>query len=240
MSTYNDWKRLFQVAPIVLVNGIANRTSQNMLSFLALAMPGIFIDPTNASYTDLDNAFGAFNVYPGGTLCAQTVPMYPLADMTMAANAIVRDPNQISLIWETPMRGQNAWSNKLTTFINLKMMLDTHNNSGGLYYIMTPAYFYDNCILVALTDNSRAGNSLPQNAWRFDFIRPQIVQQDQAFSSQSRLMQKISGGLQNDGTWSGAMVGSQTGLVHFIPNMLNSPQPITPIMTGIPGPLTFQ
>jgi hypothetical protein len=217
-QTLTSAQLLYQVSPIILTGGIAGNQPGQMQSLMALAAPQ---NPANQQNAEpliapqlwgqpspntnlLDNSFGVFNVLPGGSLVQQTIPKYPLADMTMAANAIVRDPIQVSLIWDTPMKpmqGVDAWATKLAIMQNLKGMLDQHNNAGGLYIVMTPAYFYINLIMVALTDNSRGGSPLPQNAWRFDFERPQVVTLPDAMGAQSILMRKLTGGLQTPGLW---------------------------------------
>jgi hypothetical protein len=98
---------------------------------------------------------------------------------------------------DAPMRPLNhmenidVWAIKQTAFTALKEALAQHNNIGGLYTIATPAYIYTNCIMLNMTDNSRGNNSLPQNAWRFDFERPLVAlaELDVAYSS---LMGKIN------------------------------------------------
>ena len=185
--------------------------------------------------TNLDEAFGAFTVIPGGTLCVNTVPKYPLASMTMAANAIVREPINVSLVWDTPMRGPNAWDVKLTTMQALKAMLDQHNNLGGTYTVMTPAYYYDNLILTALTDNSRGGNPLPQNAWRFDFERPMIVTEQDATLDQNMVTSKMAGGVKTDGLPHGPSVGSQGPRPTMTPATGAASLPVN---AGVPGAQT--
>jgi hypothetical protein len=208
---------------------------------------------TSATVTEqarvLDDAFGAFNVLAGGTLCAQTVPKYPLADMTMAANAIVRDPLTLSLIWDAPMRGfqtnpsLSAWDIKLAVMQALKGMLDRHNNLGGLYSVMTPAFYYENLILVALTDNSRGGNPLPQNAWRFDFERPMVVNLTDlnsiGYGAPNMMMRKLIAGTPSTGQLSGytiPAISSPTAEPPFTPGS-GQIAPTTPALAGVPTPL---
>jgi hypothetical protein len=199
------------------------------------------------STANLDDAFGAFNVIPGGALCAQTVPKYPLADMTMAANAIVRDPLTLSLIWDAPMRapqgyiGPNAWDIKLSVMSALKAMLDRHNNLGGTYSVMTPAFYYENLILISLTDNARGGNPLPQNAWRFDFERPMVVNltdlSSVGYGAQSIAMRKLTNGTPSTGQLSGfniPAVSSSSSNPPLAPGR-GLIAPITPSLHGIPS-----
>jgi hypothetical protein len=182
----------------------------------------------------LDNAFGAFNVLAGGSLIQQTVAKYPFANQSYAANAILRDPLHVSLIWDTPMRGANAWGTKLTTMQSLKQRLDTHNNGGGTYIVVTPAYVYDNLVMLSLTDASRGSSNLPQNAWRFDFERPLIVLQELR-KAQGALMSKLTNGVITNGAWSGPAAG--LGSITAVPNMSSGPNAPIPSMTasGVPA-----
>jgi hypothetical protein len=265
------YKVRYQIAPIILTGGIAQNVPGGMISMLAGSNPNLILptlysegaqrnlldalnpsgqiigtqgDPsTSPGFSNFDDAFGAFNVLAGGTLCVQTVPKYPLADMTLAANAIVREPLTLSLIWDTPMRGANAWDTKLTVMQALKMMLDQHNNAGGLYAVMTPAFFYENLILTALTDNSRGGNSLPQNAWRFDFERPMVVNTTDlttiGYGAQNIALQKMTAGLPASGTLYGYNMPAVSSSSQNPP--LKPPAgslvPISPSLGGVPAPI---
>jgi hypothetical protein len=164
--------------------------------------------PFNPS--DLDNAFGAFTVLPGGTLVSQTVAKYPFANQSVAANATITEPLTISVIMDAPMRGPSPWAMKQAIMTALKATLDSHNNAGGTYTVMTPAYMYTNLIMTALTDNSRGGNSLPQNAWRFDFEKPLVTMSD-AQGAYNQLMSKVAGGTPTPGDTTGPQVGLQGG-----------------------------
>jgi hypothetical protein len=159
---------------------------------------------------DLDNAFGAFNVLPGGTLVSQTIGKYPFANQYVAANATIREPLTVSVIMDTPMRKPNAWEIKNTVMTALKATLDAHNVQGGTYTVVTPSYVYQNMILTSLTDNSRGNNSIPQNAWRFDFERPLVALAELA-GVQNLLMQKLTNKVFSDGTVTGTQVGTLVG-----------------------------
>jgi hypothetical protein len=263
MATLQAYKVRYQIAPIVLIAGIAQNIPGGMMSILGLSNPNLLplglqgqanllsaLNIANANvagtagnatnFTNFDDAFGAFTVMPGGTLCANTVPKYPLADMTLAANAIVRDPITVSLIWDTPMRGINAWDVKLATMQALKATLDLHNNMGGRYGVMTPAFYYDNLILTSLTDNSRGGSPLPQNAWRFDFERPMVIATTDITGltgAQSILVGKLTAGLPTTGNLSGNVPPTITANAQPQlspgPSSTN-PTPVSPSLLGLP------
>jgi hypothetical protein len=203
----------YQVCPIILTGGVASQIPGGMLPMLSLFAIGT--GTTNSlglpfDIGDLDDAFGAFNVLPGGTLVSQTIGKYPFANQTVAANAVIREPLTLSLIMDTPMRTPNAWMIKQMVFTALKATLETHNDAGGTYTVATPAYMYDNMIMTSLTDNSRGNNSLPQNAWRFDFERP-LVALAELQGVQSQFLQKITNGLPTPGAVTGPSPGLTSG-----------------------------
>lgn len=254
MSSIEQWKLSYQVSPIFLTGPPVSNVPNGMLPFLSIVDPGAFPATSNEAYSysstsgvappqlqmvalnqkSLDEAFGAFNVLAGGSLIQQTVAKYPFANQSYAANAILRDPLHVSLIWDTPMRGANAWGQKLTVMQSVKQRLDSHNNGGGTYIVVTPAYVYDNMVMLSLTDASRGSSNLPQNAWRFDFERPLIVLQELR-RAQSALMSKLTNGVITDGNWSGPAAG--LGSVTSQPNMGSGPNAPIPSMTasGIPA-----
>src|SRR3974390_3001190 len=178
----------YQVCPIILTGGAAAQIPGGMLPILSLfAGGGVNTLGLPFDITDLDDAFGAFNVLSSGLLVSQTVAKYPFANQWVAANATIREPLTLSVIMDAPMRGPNAWGQKHMVMTALKQTLDRHNNLGGTYTIMTPAFMYDSMIMTNVTDNSRTNNSLPQNAWRFDFERPLVALAD-LYGAQNQLM----------------------------------------------------
>jgi hypothetical protein len=183
---------------------------------------------TSSASQSLDDAFGAFQVLPGGSLVKQEVAQYPFANQWIAGNATIFQPLELSLIWDTPMRGGNAWATRLSNITNLQARLTYHNNSGGTFTIVTPSFIYTNMIMTGMTDASRPQNPVPQNAWRFDFIKPLIMLSDAA-AAQSALMAKLTAGVTTDGSWSGVQAGQ--GLPTQMPQFL-MPNP-TVLATGL-------
>ena len=142
MPTSNTPVQLsYQVCPIMLTGGIASQISGGILPMLALVSTALLQIESQADINDLDDAFGAFNVLPGGTLVTQSIGKYPFANQYVAANAVIHEPLTISVIMDAPMRGPNAWEIKHATMTNLKMQLDNHNDAGGLYTIAAPRRF---------------------------------------------------------------------------------------------------
>jgi len=188
----------YQISPIILTGGLAAQLGEGALPLISLFGIGP-VSSTQLPFIPgtLDDAFGAFNVLPGGTLVTQSIGKYPFANQWVAANAVIREPITVSVIMDAPMRpapgfSNDVWALKHNVFTALKAALDLHNNQGGMYTISTPAFDYTNMIMTNLTDNSRGNNSLPQNAWRFDFERPLVALQE-LIEIQNAFMSKITG-----------------------------------------------
>lgn len=193
----------YQVCPIILTGGVASNIPGGTLPILSLFMAVDFSG-------DLDDSFASFNVLPGGQLVLQEIAKYPFANQYVAANAVIRQPLTLSVIMDTPMRGPKAWANKQSIFTALKGILENHNNTGGTYTVMTPAYMYDNMVMISMTDNSRSNNSLPQNAWRFDFERPLVAMQELT-SSLNVFNNNINSQVPTDTSQTGVQTGLQGG-----------------------------
>jgi hypothetical protein len=190
----------FQISPITLTGGIASTITGGLLPLIALTNPNAFSQNllTGNSDFQLEDAFGIFSPVAGGTLVEQQPAEYPFANLSVAANAIIRNPIIVSLIMITPMKQQSAWSVKLQTMQALKATLDAHNNAGGTYTVYTPAYTYTNMLMVNLTDVSGPGSPIPQNAWKWDFTRP-LVSLEDASGALSNLMNQINSGVPSSG-----------------------------------------
>jgi hypothetical protein len=248
-----QYQLAYQISPLYLTGGITGNQPSSIQPFLSYVMPGAFtilgpdfLPSAFQTYNtdDLNNAFGSFSVIPGGTLNKNTIAKYPFANQFVAANAAIREALNLSLIWDTPMRGPGAWDIKLATMTAIKKIFDAHVNIGGTFTIATPAYIYTNMLLTGLTDNSRGTVPLPQNAWRFDFERPLVVQAElqQAYNLNQQLL-KMTNGLPS--------TGAITGIFATLGMPANSPQsnlgPNTPLpsnptvgqVSGLPNNLSF-
>jgi hypothetical protein len=205
---------LYQVSPIILTGGLASFISGGMLPMLALTNPNAFTNNllgSNENF-ELDDAFAVFQPAVGGSLVEQIAATYPFANLSVAANAIIRNPINVSLLMMTPMRTEGAWAMKLAVMSALKATLDQHNNAGGTYTVCTPAMIYTDMILLNLTDVSIAQSPIPQNAWRWDFTRPLVSLQDAA-GAESNLMNQITNGVAPPGGTS-TITGQGTALTN--------------------------
>lgn len=224
------FKLAFQLSPIILTNGIAQNIPGQMLPIISITEAlnftlGLLSGGDNI---DLDNFFANFQPLPGSALINNQIGTYPFANQTVAANAIIAQPLNISLLMMVPVRQPGGFTSKLATMMTLQKTLAQHNNSGGTYTIATPSYFYTGCLMTAMRDVSSSASKQAQAAWQLDFVQP-LLSLDQAQQAQNAAMSKISSGVPTDGNLSG--LGQSVGLSP-IPGPTAS---VSPAATSLPG-----
>ena len=204
---YETFKLGYQISPIILVNGIASSIPGQALPIVALTQGPNFIAGLfngNGLPSSLDSFFAHWKPLPGTTLINNQVGTYPFANQATAANAVIQQPLNISMLMICPVQQEGGFLNKLATMTILQQTLNTHIAQGGTFTIATPSYVFTNCLLVKMTDVTGAETRQPQYAWQFDFVQPLITtnQLQQVYSS---LMNKIANGYQTPTipTWSG-------------------------------------
>jgi hypothetical protein len=158
-----------------------------------------------SALTNVDQYFAHWMPLAGSTLIKNEIGSYPFANQIIAANAIIKQPNNISMLMVCPAQRTGGYATKLATVSALKKTLDYHHQSGGTYTVVTPSYIYTGCILSAMTDATGGESNQVQTAWRFDFVQPLITLEDAG--SFSSFMQSLEGGLPIVGnpTWSGLL-----------------------------------
>jgi hypothetical protein len=224
---------LYQLTPIWLQNGIASQIIGGYLPILSILNPEVFTALTSGNNAPEDwsfeNAFAIFQTAPGGSLIEQSIAEYPFANLNVAANAIIRNPINVSMIMMTPMKVQNAWAVKQSRMSTLKYALDNHNNLGGTYVVFTPAFIYNNMSMTALTDISTAQSPLSQNTWRWDFTAPLVSLQD-IYGAENNLIAKITGGLPTTGAITSPLTAGG-----MLSSVGNAGEGITvPTISGVP------
>lgn len=199
----------FQISPILFTGGIADMAPFGILPVIAITETGydfgasgtalaaagaIVTTAINALNTkSLDDFFAHFTPVQGGKLANYAIGMYPFANQSVAANAIISEPLTISLRMIIPVNKPGGHTAKLITMMALQSSIQAHVNKGGTFTIATPVNFYTNCILTGLTDVSQ-GSPIPQNAWQWDFIQPLVTLQ-QAQAAQNTFMSHTGSGL---------------------------------------------
>lgn len=208
MAAYN---LAFQVSPIILYGGLASNVLGNALPIIALTGQLASLAQGIASSGSLSTSdfFAQFVPVPGGTIINNAVGTYPFANQQVAANAIIQQPNAISLMMIAPVKDTAGYYTKLAIFTSLQTSLQQHNQSGGYYYVATPARIFGPCLMTAMTDVTSGDTRQQQVRWQIDFIEP-LITRAQAQAAQSTMMQKITNGtsFSGDASWSGAIASA--------------------------------
>lgn len=194
----SSYQLSYQVTPIVLVGGIAEAGAIPIVSLLSSQSfdLGLLSSATSQQIADY---FGQFRVIPGHTLMDNEVATYPLANQSVAANAIITNPLRVSLEMVAPANGEITFANKLSIITALKSTLDSHTAQGGWYNVATPSYVYQGCLLTSLRDVSDEDEgSQPQVKWVWDFMQP-LLTAAQAQAAQNQAMAKITNQTYNTG-----------------------------------------
>jgi hypothetical protein len=204
----------FQVSPIMLTGGeyptpfpIIGLTGQLSSLLQGAVSNGVSLDDFYARYLPL----------PGSNVINNAIGMYPFANQQVAANAIIQQPKNISLMMLAPVRDSGGYLTKLAIFTALQTALENHNNAGGTYTIATPAFIYTDCVMTAMTDVTSGDTKQRQVQWQIDFVKPLVALADAnaAFSAQ---INKITGG---------------SVLTTSLPSGINAPSRLTGIVSNV-------
>jgi hypothetical protein len=223
----------FQISPVILVNGVASQIPGQMLPIVALTQAADFtlglLSGGASLPSSLDQYFAHWKPLPGTTLIQNTIGQYPFANQAVAANSIIAQPLQISMLMACPVQEEGGYPAKLATMTVLVQTLNQHNAMGGVYTIATPAQIYPNCILLAVRDVSSGESKQVQFAYQFDFVQP-LITINQATQVYNSLMNTISGGLPTSLTPSWSGLSSTTGA-----NLVSAPGAAIPSLTNMAG-----
>lgn len=208
---YSAFRAAFEISPIVLTNGIAKYLPLGTLPIVLITEPvnTAAILARGLDPSDLGNFLAHFEPASGAQIISNEVGTYPFANQDVAANAIIRQPLNVSMIMKVPTKSYPA---KFISFLALRKILDKHNSSGGTYTVLTPTALYTNCLMTGLMDVSSGKSRQPQVEWQFDFMQP-LLTLGAAQQSYNNLMGKLSNNTQVTGTkWTGSPVPSAPGL----------------------------
>ena len=229
------FKYAFQISPIILTGGAAAQIPGGMLPILALSNALSFVGGllNGGANFSLDDSFASFQPLPGSTLIDQKIGMYPFANQSVAANAVIAEPLTVSMLMICPARASNGgWASKLAAMIAFQATLKQHNESGGTYTIATPSFFYTDCVMTGMSDVSHSESKQVQNTYKLDFVKP-LITLDDAQTAQNSMMSKISGGVPTAGELNGL---NQTVNA---PATLSNTMPMSTSMAGggVAGPI---
>ena len=192
----------YQCSPIFLTGGIANETLGGVLPIITFTEAVGFVNNlvSGSGLSDPDNFFASWIPLPGGSLINNAVGQYPFANQTVAANALIANPINVSMMMMCPPRNAGYYVTKMATISSLQAALYQHNAMGGMYTILTPGYIYTNMIMTGMRDATQDPARAPQSQFMFDFIRP-LTQESEMQQVTSTLMSKLSNGTQTGTSW---------------------------------------
>lgn len=194
----SDYRVSFEISPIILVGGVAGAGMLPIVSILSSQKYDLGI-LSSANPEELSGFFGSFRVLPGHTLIDNEVATYPVANQSVAADAIITKPLVVSLEMLVPANESVTLSDKLAKMTALKSMLDNHTALGGYYNVATPSYIYQGCLLTSLVDDSEEEDGAQvQIRWVWNFVQP-LLTVAAAQAAQNQAMAKISSQTRNAG-----------------------------------------
>jgi hypothetical protein len=189
------FKTTYQTSPIMLVGGVAQNMPGGALPILSLLQSQDFaFGLLGPSDIDIDDYFANFQPLPGSTLLSQRIGHYTFANQAVAANAVIVEPLNISLVMLVPASAAGGYLTKLATITALQNTLYQHNTTGGTYTIATPSFYYTSCLMTEMRDISPALSKQAQIAYQFSFEQPLLTLQ-QAQQVQNSLLSKMTAGV---------------------------------------------
>ena len=196
----------FEISPVILCEGIAQAIPGGMLPIVALTQSASFVTGLlsgASNLTNMDKYFCHWRVAQGGTMLDYEIGRYPFANQTVAANALLAMPLQISLLMDAPVNENTGAMTKLVSHSALQATLQAHANLGGTFIVATPALIYSGCILKNVRDVTGGGGSdpTPQRQWLWSFEQP-LVSEKQSDRAVNTFLNKIGAGDKiTDGAW---------------------------------------
>ena len=199
----------FQISPIILNGGIAESVPGKMLPIIALVgqVAGFLQGAISSGSVGLNDFPIRYVPIPGGTVINNAIGTYPFANQQVAANAVIQQPTNISLMMIAPISNLGGYLTKLAIFTSLVTALTNHNNAGGTYTIATPSFIYTDCIMTGMTDVTTAETKQQQVQWQIDFTKPLISIQDAMIAFNGLVSKTASGGQMTSSDLSGANAG---------------------------------
>ena len=183
----------FEIAPIWLVGGLADYLGGYAPVTLLTEMmdiPGI----ENGEF------FAHYKPLPGGSLAKWKVAEYPFANFATAANAVVQEPLDVSMLMVCPAQTGGGLIIKQAILTALQFGIQKHITTGGTFTVLTPAFTYANCLLTGIRDITPPGDKQVQYMYQWDFTQP-LITSSQAQSILGTLMNKVSNGLPTTAAW---------------------------------------
>ena len=197
----------FEIAPIWLVGGLADYLGGYAPVTLLTEMmdiPGI----ENGEF------FAHYKPLPGGTLAKWQVAEYPFANFATAANAVIQQPLDISMLMVCPAQTGGGLIIKQAILTALQFGIQKHISTGGTFTVLTPAFAYANCLLTSIRDITPPADKQVQYMYQWDFTQP-LITSSQSHSILGTLMNKVSNGLPTTATWTQSAAQVPTDINYF-------------------------
>ena len=192
----------FGTAPIWLQGGIAQ------------AIGGYA--PLNAVLPGMNNLefIAQYKPLAGSTLAKWQVAEYPFANFATAANAVVQQPLDISMLMVCPAQTGGGLIIKQAILTALQFGIQKHISTGGTFTVLTPAFAYANCLLTSIRDITPPADKQVQYMYQWDFTQP-LITSSQSQSILGTLMNKVSNGLPTTATWTQSAAQVPTDINYF-------------------------
>lgn len=233
-AAHAAFKLAFQTSPVFLTGGSASAAYGGTLPLVQLF--GVIASLASGQGFSLDDTFASFQPLPGATLIDNEFSQYPFANQAVAANAVIAQPLQISMLMICPVRTTLGYASKIAIMYMLRQAFDTHNKAGGTYTVLTPSAVYTNCLFKQMRDVSSGESHQVQHTWQLDFFRP-LLTQEEASAAQSNLFSKLTNqGVVTDPNPSSA--ASTVGQV-MTPGVTTPAPSVTPIAQPALAPSGF-
>lgn len=189
----------YEITPIILTGGIASSQGDG-LPIVALTQPGYQSDPvTGGASPSLDDFNFNYTPLAGSRLLKFMAGTYPYANQAIAANALIQDPNSVSLLMFCPATLDWPFSARKSDINSLVSSLKLHQSLGGQYSVVTPAYTWTGALLLELLDVSGADSHQYQYAWQWNFFAP-LTSIEQAVAAQNGLASTLTNQTQPAGS----------------------------------------
>src|SRR5687767_5118560 len=136
----------YEISPIYLTGGVAGNVPGATVPIISYTEGGGFSQIIRAGEgADLDSFFAHYMPLPGSKLISNAIGQYPFANQSVAANALITSPLNISLMMICPSRNAGDYSRRQAVITSLIRTLEAHNLAGGTYTIATPSFLYTDC-----------------------------------------------------------------------------------------------
>jgi len=193
--SFTNYQSQYEISPIILVGGIAQGVAGNEIPITN------YTQTSEVGLSNLSTYFAHFKPVPGSMLTNWQIANYPFANSTVAANASIAQPLQVSLLMMCPASNGITLEARSSILTNLQTTLQNHVAAGGTFRVMTPAFTYETCLLTSLRDITSMEDLQVQSVYQWDFIQP-LLTNAQAAVATNGLMTKLQQGFVVPGSMS--------------------------------------